>query len=152
MGFLNLMDKRKTQVASVLASQLAGGETINLVSEAAINPPSVKTQFASAAASAAISGALGGGMLMMTVPKKFYVVLTTHRLMALNQSPNGKPTSEIVWQVPRDALRAGTPGKKGLWTTCELLTDGGAPIALLKFPKPAKADASAMSDLLGRVA
>ena len=152
MGFLNLMDKRKPQVESALASQLAAGETVNLVSEAAINPPSVKTQFASAAASAALSGALGGGVVMMTVPKKFYVVLTTHRLIALNQGPSGKPTSEIVWQASRGALRAGTPGKKGLWTTCELFTDGGAPVALLKFPKPAKADASVMSDLLGRVA
>jgi hypothetical protein len=95
MGFMNLMDKRRPQVAAALAAHLATEETVKLVSEAAINPPSVKSQFASAAASAAVSTALGGGMLMMSVPKKFYVVLTTHRLIALNQGPSGKPTSEL---------------------------------------------------------
>jgi hypothetical protein len=75
----------------------------------------------------------------------------SHRSSGKGGQPDARSEAR-QWQVPRTELRAGAPAKKGLWTNCELLTDRGAPVALLKFPKPALADASTMAELLGQVA
>lgn len=129
--------------------ELRPGESVEVVSVAAINPPTAKAQTATLVASAAVSVALGGGMIMMQSIAKSFVVLTNQRLLVVRANQRtGKPVPGIAWATERSSITATDARQRNLWRSFEVIRSDGLVLGRFDFPRPNRADCDAMASLL----
>ncbi len=97
------MNKRVSEaVTAAVAPHLSEGEQVELLSVAQLRQTSVTKSMAAGLAVAALTA---GVLTVYSSPKKQYVVLTSRRLLIMDaNSATGRPTGQIVLDLPRDAL------------------------------------------------
>jgi hypothetical protein len=84
----------------------------------------------------------------LAVPKRFFLLLTTHRLLfvAANQN-SGRPLPSVVAALPRHGLRM-APAAGGMWKAVQLVGPGGEVVAQLNFAVPQRKDGDQLAAVL----
>lgn len=135
----NMDEKRAKWVTAVATPLLQPGEPLEMTSVAQVGSVSVARK----AATAAVVGALTGGMVVASVrPRAFYLALTDQRLLFFGADRmSGRPEKKLAMQIPRAALRAGEP-KRGLLTATVMIEIAGQDKGLkFVFPRKMRDDA-----------
>src|SRR5215813_513579 len=135
---------QQQRLLAVVQPVLGQGEQVELLTFASVG---VKRRVATAA----VTTALTGGLLTMNVrPRRFYVALTSERVLFFNgDTVTGRPESKVAMQAPRPALSVAS-SKKGLLTATVQVAIAGQEKGLkFVFPLPMRSDVPAFVAALG---
>jgi hypothetical protein len=142
------MDAKRTQrVNEVMSALLQPGEQVEVASVANVGRVTLGRKVAVAAAAAVFSG---GTMTMHYRPARFYVVLTSQRLLCLGSSTwTGRPVPKITLQVPRAAIAGTTEPVRRVTLAFDVLISGQENALRMTFPMPLRDDGDRIAASLG---
>jgi hypothetical protein len=138
------MEKRAVkQVLKACHHALAPNERVEHACRAGIVPSSRShhgTNVVSAAASVAMTAALGGAMTQVIQGRRYFLVLTQHRLLFVDMDPaSARPLPNVRFELPRDGL---TAQRVSSFPSGKILLHGpqGTEICVLYFPLGVRLD------------
>lgn len=153
------LDAVRERAAEHVQPLLRAGEAVESVSVAAFRQPARKDQVKAAVIAGVLGAALGGAGIGLVVAMRYFVILTTERLLVVGLTPRTarpKPVGGIQWDVERDLIRASEAYKnrEHYWCFDLLDAEDGSPILTLTFgtTRPLGRDCQALSAALGHLA
>jgi hypothetical protein len=133
--------KAQERVLAVTKSVLSEGEQVEVMTYASVGTVSLKRKIATAA----ITTALSGGMLTMHVrPRRFWVVLTSARVLLFDADTASGRRGKLSMALPRTSLTVASSKKGLLTTTVHLAVTGEDHSLRFQFPMPTRADATTL--------
>ena len=135
------------RIAMAAESLLNPGETLEVATMCTFGNVSVVRKELATALLMAV--ATGGLLTVYTTPKMIHLVLTSRRLLVLDQDWAGNPRSAVTLELPRGDVRA-TPVKVGVFWLAYALTDkDGTAFARMSFALPNRSAGRHLAIALG---